>query len=118
MDSARAASGESPQTYAQHQTFVLNINEYGFAYFVAVVALLIYQAIATAGFDKPSVIQAQSWPAALQGRDVVGVAKTGSGKTLGFLMPSFCHILKKNTNPRIGPTTLVLAPTRELVRCL
>jgi len=40
-----------------------------------------------AGFTKPSVIQAQAWPAALQDRDVVGVAKTGSGKTLGFLFP-------------------------------
>jgi ATP-dependent RNA helicase DDX5/DBP2 len=45
---------------------------------------------------------------------VVGVAKTGSGKTLGFLMPSFVHILATRKNPRNGPTTLVLAPTREL----
>lgn len=47
----------------------------------------IMQCIRQAGFTIPSVIQAQSWPAALQNRDVVGVAKTGSGKTLGFLFP-------------------------------
>jgi ATP-dependent RNA helicase DDX5/DBP2 len=68
-----------------------------------------------AGFSTPSVIQSQAWPAALQGRDVVGVAKTGSGKTLGFLVPGFVHILNGGRkDARHGPTILVLAPTREL----
>jgi len=68
-----------------------------------------------AGFETPSVIQSQAWPAALQGRDVVGVAKTGSGKTLGFLVPGFVHILNgARKDSRHGPTILVLAPTREL----
>jgi ATP-dependent RNA helicase DDX5/DBP2 len=72
--------------------------------------------IRTAGFTVPSVIQAQSWPPALKGRDVVGVAKTGSGKTLGFLFPGFLHIMNQGgrVNPRNGPVILVLAPTREL----
>mmetsp|Transcript_60652 Transcript_60652/g.105702 ORF Transcript_60652/g.105702 Transcript_60652/m.105702 type:complete len:642 (-) Transcript_60652:106-2031(-) len=71
------------------------------------------QEISKAGFVKPSQIQACSWPIALRGMDVVGVAATGSGKTIAFLFPSFMHIL----NNRIGgrdPTLLVLAPTREL----
>lgn len=68
-----------------------------------------------AGYVQPSVIQAVAWPNALGGRDVVGVAKTGSGKTLGFLVPSFLRILKKpRADLRQGPVTLVLAPTREL----
>jgi len=68
-----------------------------------------------AGYVQPSVIQAVAWPNALGGRDVVGVAKTGSGKTLGFLIPSFLRILKKpRADLRQGPVTLVLAPTREL----
>jgi ATP-dependent RNA helicase DDX5/DBP2 len=74
------------------------------------------QCIRAAGFTTPSVIQAQSWPPALKGRDVVGVAKTGSGKTLGFLFPGFLHIAAQagRVNPRNGPMLLVLAPTREL----
>jgi ATP-dependent RNA helicase DDX5/DBP2 len=42
------------------------------------------------------------------------VAKTGSGKTLGFLLPGFLHIQAQRKDPRRGPTMLVLAPTREL----
>lgn len=51
---------------------------------------------------------------ALEGRDVVAVAKTGSGKTLGYLIPGFLHLQEHRKNPRLGPTVLVLAPTREL----
>lgn len=67
-----------------------------------------------AGFAAPTPIQAQSWPIALQSRDVVAIAKTGSGKTLGYLIPGFIHIKRLRNNPRMGPTVLVLAPTREL----
>lgn len=67
-----------------------------------------------AGFTAPTPIQAQSWPIALRKRDVVAIAKTGSGKTLGYLIPGFLHIKRTCNNPRMGPTVLVLAPTREL----
>ncbi|KAL0377413.1 UNVERIFIED_CONTAM: ATP-dependent RNA helicase-like protein DB10 [Sesamum radiatum] len=67
-----------------------------------------------AGFSAPTPIQAQSWPIALQGRDIVAIAKTGSGKTLGYLIPGFIHLKQRRNNPRLGPTVLVLAPTREL----
>jgi ATP-dependent RNA helicase DDX5/DBP2 len=62
----------------------------------------------------PSPIQAQSWPIVMQNKDVVAVAKTGSGKTLGYLVPSFIHLQNRKNNARMGPTALVLAPTREL----
>ncbi|PKI79190.1 hypothetical protein CRG98_000482 [Punica granatum] len=67
-----------------------------------------------AGFSAPTPIQAQSWPIALQGRDIVAIAKTGSGKTLGYLIPGFIHLKQRHTDPRMGPTVLVLSPTREL----
>ena len=71
-------------------------------------------AIAKAGFKTPSVIQAVTWPAAMAKRDVIGVAKTGSGKTLGFLVPGFLNVLSRQVNPQMGPSILCLAPTREL----
>jgi len=45
------------------------------------------------GFEKPTPIQAQAIPAIMSGRDLIGIAKTGSGKTLGFLLPMFRHIM-------------------------
>ncbi|KAL6907907.1 hypothetical protein ACP4OV_002077 [Aristida adscensionis] len=70
--------------------------------------------IREAGFLNPTPIQAQTWPVALQNRDIVAIAKTGSGKTLGYLMPAFIHLRRCQNNPMLGPTVLVLAPTREL----
>ncbi|XP_047959889.1 ATP-dependent RNA helicase-like protein DB10 [Salvia hispanica] len=67
-----------------------------------------------AGFSAPTPIQAQSWPIAIKGRDIVAIAKTGSGKTLGYLIPGFIHLKQRRNNPRLGPTVLVLSPTREL----
>jgi ATP-dependent RNA helicase DDX5/DBP2 len=70
-----------------------------------------------AGFTSPTPTQAQAWPIAINGRDVITVAKTGSGKTCGFLLPAFHLLLKtlQSTNRRRGPPAiLVLAPTREL----
>ncbi|KAM1130182.1 hypothetical protein ACFX13_045701 [Malus domestica] len=66
------------------------------------------------GFSAPTPIQAQSWPVALQSRDIVAIAKTGSGKTLGYLLPGFIHLKRARNNPQMGPTVLVLSPTREL----
>jgi ATP-dependent RNA helicase DDX5/DBP2 len=67
------------------------------------------------GFAKPTAIQAQGWPMALSGRDVVGIAETGSGKTLTYCLPAIVHI---NAQPLLapgdGPIVLILAPTREL----
>ncbi|XP_057986129.1 DEAD-box ATP-dependent RNA helicase 40 isoform X2 [Hevea brasiliensis] len=70
--------------------------------------------IHAAGFLSPTPIQAQTWPIALQNRDTVAIAKTGSGKTLGYLIPAFILLRQCHNNPQNGPTVLVLAPTREL----
>ncbi|XP_013628764.1 PREDICTED: DEAD-box ATP-dependent RNA helicase 14 isoform X1 [Brassica oleracea var. oleracea] len=70
--------------------------------------------VLNAGFSAPTPIQAQSWPIAMQGRDIVAIAKTGSGKTLGYLLPGFMHLQRVRNDSRMGPTILVLSPTREL----
>ncbi|XP_065617630.1 DEAD-box ATP-dependent RNA helicase 46 [Quercus suber] len=67
-----------------------------------------------AGFSAPTPIQAQSWPIAIQSRDIVAIAKTGSGKTLGYLIPGFIHLKRTRNDAQLGPTVLVLSPTREL----
>jgi len=68
-----------------------------------------------AGFTEPTAIQAQGWPMALSGRDMVGIAQTGSGKTLSFLLPAMVHIVAQpELKPGDGPIVLVCAPTREL----
>ncbi|XWS08443.1 hypothetical protein CRYUN_Cryun40dG0003000 [Craigia yunnanensis] len=74
----------------------------------------ILREIHSAGFLSPTPIQAQTWPIALQSRDIVAIAKTGSGKTLGYLIPAFILLRQRHNNPLNGPTVLVLAPTREL----
>ncbi|CAL9733290.1 ATP-dependent RNA helicase Dbp2p [Monosporozyma servazzii] len=67
------------------------------------------------GFDKPTGIQCQGWPMALSGRDMIGVAATGSGKTLSYCLPGIVHInAQPLLQPGDGPIVLVLAPTREL----
>lgn len=68
------------------------------------------------GFEGPTPIQAQGWPMALSGRDMVGIAQTGSGKTLSFILPALVHAKDQQPLRRgDGPIVLVLAPTRELV---
>jgi ATP-dependent RNA helicase DDX5/DBP2 len=90
------------------------------------------------GFTKPTAIQAQSWPIVVNNRDVISVARTGSGKTVGFLLPGFQKLMMENEEkrnatgstsnskgdeprskrrgqPTTPPRVLVLAPTRELV---
>jgi ATP-dependent RNA helicase DDX5/DBP2 len=104
------------------------------------------RAFGRAGFEAPSYIQAQAWPIAATGRDLVAIASTGSGKTLGFLAPAFAaaaraaaeagvedgfggpphyraaravHLRQRQQQPAHShrhPAALVLAPTRELAQ--
>ncbi|KAK2493237.1 hypothetical protein MC885_020322 [Smutsia gigantea] len=73
--------------------------------------------IARQNFTEPTAIQAQGWPVALSGLNMVGVAQTGSGKTLSYLLPAIIHINHQTFLERgDGPICLVLAPTRELAQ--
>jgi ATP-dependent RNA helicase RhlE len=70
------------------------------------------RAVAAAGYETPRPIQTGTIPAVLAGRDVLGLAQTGTGKTVAFGLPVLERLLAK---PGRGPRVLVVAPTRELV---
>ena len=73
------------------------------------------KAIRKSEYTQPTPIQAQAVPGALNGRDMIGIAKTGSGKTAAFIWPMLVHIMdQKELEPGDGPIGLILAPTREL----
>lgn len=74
----------------------------------------ISNAIRELGYEKPTPIQMQALPVIMSGRDVIGVAKTGSGKTMAFLLPMFRHIKDQDPVRDDGPIGLILTPTREL----
>jgi superfamily II DNA/RNA helicase len=70
-------------------------------------------AIEAAGYTTPTPIQAQAIPVALEGRDVVGIAQTGTGKTASFVLPLLTMLEKGRARARM-PRSLILEPTREL----
>jgi ATP-dependent RNA helicase DDX42 len=75
------------------------------------------RAISKANFTQPTPIQSQAIPCALSGRDIIGIAKTGSGKTDAFVWPALVHIMdQRELEPGDGPIVLILAPTRELAQ--
>eukprot|EP01062_Namystynia_karyoxenos_P023366 TRINITY_DN19021_c0_g1_i2.p1 TRINITY_DN19021_c0_g1~~TRINITY_DN19021_c0_g1_i2.p1 ORF type:complete len:1049 (+),score=312.68 TRINITY_DN19021_c0_g1_i2:96-3149(+) len=74
------------------------------------------RAIAKAGFQAPTTVQSAVWPLLLDGRDVICIAQTGSGKTLGFVLPALSHVAASAAGGGEGPCCLVLAPTRELAQ--
>jgi superfamily II DNA/RNA helicase len=71
------------------------------------------EAISSAGYENPTPIQEQAIPPALEGRDVLGIAQTGTGKTASFTLPMIERLAKGRAKARM-PRSLVLAPTREL----
>ncbi|KAL9121729.1 MAG: hypothetical protein Q9187_001710 [Circinaria calcarea] len=74
-----------------------------------------FAVIKNLGYERPSAIQTQAIPSIMSGRDVIGVAKTGSGKTIAFLLPMFRHIKDQRPLDNLdGPIGLVMTPTREL----
>jgi ATP-dependent RNA helicase DDX5/DBP2 len=75
------------------------------------------------GYTQPTATQSQSWSIALAKRDIISIARTGSGKTCGFLVPAIHALLSKSTTDTNmkktsykfrKPSILILAPTREL----
>jgi superfamily II DNA/RNA helicase len=70
-------------------------------------------AIEAAGYAEPTPIQAQAIPVAMTGRDVLGIAQTGTGKTASFVLPMIARLESGRARARM-PRSLILAPTREL----
>ena len=73
----------------------------------------ILKAVEEAGYETPTPIQAGAIPAALDGRDVLGIAQTGTGKTASFTLPLINALARGRARARM-PRSLVLCPTREL----
>jgi ATP-dependent RNA helicase DDX10/DBP4 len=72
------------------------------------------QGLESNGYTTMTAIQLGSIPHALAGRDILGAAKTGSGKSLAFLIPMLELLYRKGWTPQDGPGAIVLSPTREL----
>jgi len=70
-------------------------------------------AVTAAGFDTPTPIQAKAIPVVVTGRDVLGIAQTGTGKTASFVLPMLTRLERGRARARM-PRTLILEPTREL----
>ena len=73
------------------------------------------RAVADAGYETPTPIQAQAIPSLLEGRDLIGIAQTGTGKTAAFMLPIIHRLVSERRKRSQGhPRALVLSPTREL----
>ena len=70
-------------------------------------------AVQASGYNTPTPIQAQAIPPALQGKDIIGIAQTGTGKTAAFTLPMLSRLEQGRARARV-PRTLILEPTREL----
>lgn len=84
----------------------MNFSEFG-------LSQKVLQAVEAAGYVTPTPIQAQAIPYALAGRDVLGIAQTGTGKTAAFTLPMLSRLEQGRARARM-PRTLILEPTREL----
>jgi superfamily II DNA/RNA helicase len=73
----------------------------------------VLSAVIDAGYTVPTPIQAGAIPHALEGKDVLGIAQTGTGKTAAFVLPMITRLEKGRARARM-PRTLILEPTREL----
>ena len=74
----------------------------------------ILRAVLEAGYDTPTAVQAQAIPPALEGRDIMASAQTGTGKTAAFTLPALNLLATPHSLSSRGPRILVLTPTREL----
>src|SRR6056297_4126859 len=97
-----AGQGSVRKTWTQMTKFTdLNLNP------------KVLKAITEAGYETPTPIQAGAIPPALEGRDVLGIAQTGTGKTASFTLPMLSLLARGRARARM-PRSLVLCPTREL----
>ena len=71
------------------------------------------RAVADSGYPEPTPIQKAAIPSVLMGKDLVGIAQTGTGKTAGFVLPML-DILHQGRSRARMPRSLILEPTREL----
>lgn len=94
--------------------FLINLNI--FLFFFKGFSWQILKAILNSGYKLPTPIQRKSIPEILLGKDVVAMARTGSGKTASFLIPMLQKLQEKENNNKSvkAPKALIMSPTREL----
>lgn len=104
----------NPERFINHQTVELAVDEYVATAKFSDFGLneRILSNIAALGYEAPSAIQERTIPLAIEGRDVIGLANTGTGKTAAFLLP----IINKLFVTRAPYSVLIIAPTRELAQ--
>jgi superfamily II DNA/RNA helicase len=100
---------EDPAPWRAGQEHTLTFDSFGLDS-----ALL--RAVSACGFTSPTPVQAQAIPAALEGRDLLASAQTGTGKTAAFVLPILQRLITHPGKPGKGPRALVLCPTRELAQ--
>jgi superfamily II DNA/RNA helicase len=76
----------------------------------------VQHALAAAGYTEPTPVQAEAIPPAVEGKDLIVSAQTGTGKTAAFMLPALSAIAEDPRKPGRGPRVLVLTPTRELAQ--
>ena len=97
------------QAMAYGQIFLTNFNDLG-------LAEPLLRALEAEGYTTPTPIQAQGIPVAMSGKDILGIAQTGTGKTASFVLPILDRLARNDKRPTPKSTeALILAPTRELV---
>jgi len=107
--SSKAAASAPAPLSAQADSSLLSFADLGL-----LPALL--DAVRDAGYSSPTPIQQQAIPLALNGRDLIALAQTGTGKTAGFTLPIIQRLIEGNTDgaPAHRVRVLILTPTREL----
>ncbi|XP_072157178.1 ATP-dependent RNA helicase p62 isoform X2 [Bemisia tabaci] len=118
-NSTKARSAGEVDTFLKLNNITINRNApiLGLEFEEAIIDGRVIASLRKLGYEKPTPIQAVGWPVALSGSNLVGIAQTGSGKTLGYLLPALTHIAnQKPSEAGDGPIVLILAPTRELVQ--
>lgn len=120
LDSIKIRGVECPRPVTKWSHFGLHASVYvtffHFSYFsIHIHYPFSLDVIKRLNYTAPTSIQAQAIPAIMSGRDVIGVAKTGSGKTIAFLLPVFRHIKDQRPLEQMeGPMAIIMTPTREL----
>ena len=120
LDSIKIRGVECPRPVTKWSHFGLHASVYACFCSFSYCSIRIYlffslDVIKRLNYTAPTSIQAQAIPAIMSGRDVIGVAKTGSGKTIAFLLPVFRHIKDQRPLEQMeGPMAIIMTPTREL----
>jgi ATP-dependent RNA helicase DDX46/PRP5 len=121
LDSIKIRGVDCPRPVTKWSHFGLHASVYVVFFFVSLAVSFIFSTlfrldvIKRLNYTAPTSIQAQAIPAIMSGRDVIGVAKTGSGKTIAFLLPVFRHIKDQRPLEQMeGPMAIIMTPTREL----